>query len=109
MHHLQKSIPLDLRTFDLKNFKKLPLWVVEYKALQLVNRIVVAYCAFFYVAGTICLYLVTVVYGSEAVVSTGGDGKGTDWSGHPGGFAIFTAIMAFTNAGSCVNDFQLIT
>ena len=104
MHHLEKSIPLDLRTFDLKNFKKLPLWVVEYKALQLVKRIVVGYCAFFYIAGTICLYLVTIGYGSKAVVSTGGDGIGTDWSGHPWGFAAFTTIMAFTNTGACAED-----
>jgi hypothetical protein len=103
MHHLQKSIPLDLRTFDLKNFKRLPLWVVEYKALQLVARIVVGYCVWFYVVGTLGLYLAALGYGGDAVVSTGSNaGSGNDWSGHPLGFAAFTAIMAFTNTGTRV-------
>jgi Trk-type K+ transport system membrane component len=91
MYYLKRHIPVELHTFDLKNFQRLPLWVVEYKSLQFIVRLVVGYMLFFYIGG--CLLMFIVVSTSEEDVLAK--------SGHSSalGFSLFSSVMAFTNAG----------
>jgi len=48
---------------------QVPLWVVEYKSLQLIVRIVCGYMAFFYTAGFIALYASSLGFGGKMVGS----------------------------------------
>lgn len=91
MHYLKRHIPVELHTFDLRNFQRLPLWVVEYKALQFIVRLVVAYMCFFYIGA--CVLLLTVVYNAPEDI-LGRAGHSTAF-----GYSLFTSVMAFTNAG----------
>jgi hypothetical protein len=54
-HYLKQHIPKELHTFDLKNFQRLTLWVVEYKSLQFVVRLVLMYQLFFYLGGAVLM------------------------------------------------------
>jgi hypothetical protein len=102
--YLSRAIPLDLRTFDLSNFDRVPFWVVEYKCLVLLTRLVVAYQVLFMACGALALWSLSATLidgpleGREE--GRGGDvGGGCGGAASPLGFAAFTSIMAFTNAG----------
>jgi hypothetical protein len=82
---VHRYIPLDLRTFDLRKFRKVlmldsqlslntrsavlmcqvPMWVVEYKALQLIRNVVFFYVGFFMTFGVVSIYLCVLRYGED--------------------------------------------
>ena len=72
---------------------QVPLWVLEYKSLQLILRVVVIYLVFFHLVGFAALYLCAVIYGGDEVMGAG------PWEEHSSGFSAFTTVMAFANAG----------
>jgi len=65
MHYLKRHIPLDLDTFNISRFSRLPLWVVEYKSLQVIVTIVAYYIIFFLVIGIFSFYVSIVRFGEE--------------------------------------------
>jgi len=100
MHYLQGYIPMDLRTFDLRKFRKVPLWVVEYKALQLIRNVVLFYVTFFLCFGVLAIWTCIYQYGEERVMYKPGEHVGGEWHAvSPLSFSVFTAVMGFTNSG----------
>lgn len=62
MHFLERHIPINLRTFTLSNFKVVPHWVVEYKALQFIFRLVLVYQLIFITIGACFIALLCIWY-----------------------------------------------
>lgn len=95
MHFLERHIPINLRTFTLSNFKVVPHWVVEYKALQFIFRLVLVYQFVFIMLGASFIALLCLWCGDERIIYEDKNGLVASRSG----FSLFTAIMAFTNSG----------
>ena len=101
---IHKIIPPNhLRTFDLKNYKRVPEWMVEYKALQYLLRIVIFYNVLVYVFFGFFLYLSVVSSASAKAVVDQSAAKG-DYAY----FALFHLITAYNNCGFALqqNSFQ---
>ena len=97
LFYLKRSIPLNMRTFNLRDYERLPSFVVEYKCLQLISRIAIAYMVIMYALGTILIYVAVMVAGKDETIY---DPQYTPPSfASPLGFAIFTSVSAFTNCG----------
>jgi len=101
MYYLEARIPRNLRTFDLAKFKKLPLWIVEYKSLQIIIRIVAAYQVLFMGLGFLALWGAAEVLGDDKVLYDPDRQLGAHHRTHASaaGFAAFTSVSAFANCG----------
>ena len=99
MHYLKRHIPLDLDTFNISRFSRLPLWVVEYKSLQVIVTIVAYYIIFFLVIGIFSFYVSIVRFGEEFTMYDALDPSSEQTTSSPFGFSVFMAVSAFTNCG----------
>ena len=90
IHALHKVIPKDMRTFNLNNYKRVPEWLVEYKALVFLTRVCLLMMLFVYaVYGLgLCLYM----RGHAVLDESGADGSSVFW-------AAFHVVSAYNNVG----------
>jgi Trk-type K+ transport system membrane component len=99
MHYLKRHIPLDLDTFNISRFRRLPLWVVEYKSLQLIVVIVASYMSFFLAAGSLAFYVTIKWRGEDATMNDNLAPSSEQTNSSPMGFSIFMTVSAVTNCG----------
>ena len=80
-------------TFDLRNYKRVPEWLVEYKALLILQRVILAYHAACYLVygGLIAAYVARVPSARRAATA--------DVAAAPLPWAAFHALSAFNNVG----------
>lgn len=101
MHSMQKAMPPELAKRDLHQFRRVPQWLVEYKAMRLCVVVVIAYQLVFYVVCGLLLYLALSVdsEASEIVTSTG---LSLSW------YSAFTVVSAYCNCGFALLDSSFI-
>ena len=99
MHYLKRHIPLDLDTFNVSRFSRLPLWVVEYKSLQVIVMIVASYIAIFLMMGILSFYVSILRFGEEFTMYDALEPSVERTTSSPLGFSVFMAVSAFTNCG----------
>eukprot|EP00975_Prorocentrum_lima_P070199 12930673-Prorocentrum_lima.AAC.1 len=56
MQSLRPLLPLEGAAFDLQRYRRVPQWLVEYKALVILLRIMLAYQAILYLTFFLAIY-----------------------------------------------------
>jgi len=99
IRYLRQVIPRNYRTFNLNNFKRVPEWLVEYKALVYLARIVIFTNLLVYlVYGGLLYYSLTSSDDSMAVLSDP-DNNTAAAANTPGYWTLFHTISAYNNCG----------
>ena len=99
-------IPKHLLDLDLVKFRRVPQWVVEYKALVLLLRVVLLYQAAIYVVCTLMVFasvLPSFDYSQSqksALVADCGGCNAFEWS-------LFTTVSAYCNVGVALSNNSL--
>jgi hypothetical protein len=88
--------PHHLRTFDLKNYKRVPEWLVEYKSLQYLLRIVLLYQVLVY---TVCGLLLYLGIRWNAANGAGDVVESSAAHGDMFYFVAFHVVTAYNNCG----------
>jgi len=102
VNSLKKVIPPHLRTFDLAKYRRVPQWIVEYKALILLIRVVIVY--------QIVVYFIFILI-IWARLSPDWESN-SDTSGHCGcsafEWAAFHGVSAYCNVGLSITSDSMV-
>jgi len=98
IRYLRQVIPRNYRTFNLNNFKRVPEWLVEYKALVYLVRIVLVTNLIVYLFyGGLLYYFLTSTEDSMAVLSNTDNTAAA--ANTPFYWTLFHTISAYNNCG----------
>ena len=102
VNSLKKVIPPHLRTFDLAKYRRVPQWIVEYKALILLIRVVIVY--------QIAIYFIFILIIWARLSPDWESNDGT--SGHCGcsafEWAAFHGVSAYCNVGLSITSDSMV-
>eukprot|EP01050_Picozoa_sp_SAG11_P002062 SAG11_NODE_100_length_16863_cov_12.374911_4_plen_430_part_00 len=103
MRSLRRALPPELVGRDLKDFHRVPQWLVEYKAMRLCMVVVLSYQAFFYGACGMLLYTMLKLDDEAAsIVMSTEKGPSLEW------YTIFTVVSAYCNCGFSLLDTSFV-
>ncbi|GMH66299.1 hypothetical protein TL16_g04398 [Triparma laevis f. inornata] len=105
LRSLRQVIPKNYRTFNLNKFKRVPEWLVEYKSLVYLVRIVVVTNIVVYLFyGSILYTIVTTNEDAQRILSLPTTASGSS----PAYWTVFHVISAYNNCGYALmpNSFE---